>query len=263
MKDTSRRKFFRGLEASVTALVLGRLNPVKADFEDAARLDGPDDIFTGALIAEDLATTFYYNGLNGKVIQDPALAGPGGSATNVTAMGNAGNVSYLQAALSTEIEHANLLRSLLKGSDAGTDRYQTFYFPAGTFDTLNAFTKMLDALESALIGAYLVAVRQFSYMACQTRVNQAVYFNIDNTHAFGVQDLEYFAQVAASIAGVEAEHRVLGRVITNTNPANNISYEQTGSITNVYRGSTSAITALTPFLVPSTGPAYNIPWYLI
>ena len=32
--------------------------------------DTPTDIFTAALIAEDLATTFYYNGLVGPVIMD-------------------------------------------------------------------------------------------------------------------------------------------------------------------------------------------------
>ena len=31
-------------------------------------------IFTAALIAEDLATTFYYQGLVGEVLQDPRLA---------------------------------------------------------------------------------------------------------------------------------------------------------------------------------------------
>ncbi len=36
------------------------------------------------MIAEDLATTFYYNGLVGPVITDAALAGPDGSATSNT-----------------------------------------------------------------------------------------------------------------------------------------------------------------------------------
>src|SRR5579872_4069404 len=67
--------------------------------------DTVKEIFTAALIAEDLATTFYYNGLVGPVIQDVNLAGPGGSATNVTAAGNFGNVDYLRAALTEEIAH--------------------------------------------------------------------------------------------------------------------------------------------------------------
>ena len=70
--------------------------------------------------------------------------------------------------------------------------------------------------------------------------------------------LEYFAKVAASIMGIECEHRVLGRVISNTNPANNLNYEQTDGLTAVYNGPTSAVAALTPFLTPSTGQAYSL-----
>jgi len=147
------------------------------------------------------------------------------------------------------------LRSLVNGSDASGDPYQTFYFPAGTFDTLAAFTAMLDALESAFIGAYLAAVRQFSFMA--SRPN-SFYVNAAQTHTYSRDDLSYFAQVSASIMGVECEHRTLGRVISNTNPANNLTYESTDGITNVFHGATSAVNALTPFLTPSTGPAYSL-----
>src|SRR6202050_5130419 len=54
--------------------------------------DTVQQIFTAALIAEDLATTFYYNALIGAVIQDPALAGPEGTALAV--FGSTGNVGY-------------------------------------------------------------------------------------------------------------------------------------------------------------------------
>jgi hypothetical protein len=57
--------------------------------------------------------------------------------------------------------------------------------------------------------------------------------------------------------GIEAEHRVLGRVISNSNPANNLAYEQTDGLNAVYNGPNSAVAALTPFLSPSTGPAYS------
>ncbi|MGH9611954.1 MAG: hypothetical protein ACRD4P_02620, partial [Bryobacteraceae bacterium] len=204
----------------------------------------------------DLATTFYYNGLIGGVIQDPALAGPGGSATNVTSAGNLGNVNYLQAALSAEIEHATLLRSLLAlGPDASTDPVQTFYFPKGSFDTLDAFTALLDALENAFIGAYTLAVRSFAHMASITSKGPAVFGY--KGKAFSADQFEYFAEVAATIQGVESEHRVLGRVISNTNPANNLYYEQTDGLTSVYNGNKSAVVALTPFLTASTGPAYS------
>src|ERR1700736_6010726 len=55
--------------------------------EKAQAMDTVKEIFTAALIAEDLATTFYYNALVGPVIQDVNLAGPGGSANNVQSNG--------------------------------------------------------------------------------------------------------------------------------------------------------------------------------
>ena len=214
-------------------------------------------IVTAALIAEDLATTFYYNGLIAPaVIQDPNLAGPGGSATNVTSAGNLGNVEYLQAALTEEIAHANLLRSLLGASSATTDPFQTFYLPASTFSNLTSFLAILDALENAFIGAYLAAVREFAALAADAKAGSA--FPPGRATTSDSTTLEYYAEVAASILGVECEHRVLGRVIGNQNPANDRVYELTDGITCVYNGSTSAVTALTPFLTASTGPAYSL-----
>lgn len=254
-----RRSFFKGLgmvgAGAAAIFASGHFNPAKADFDSSALPDDPNVIFTAALIAEDLATTFYYNGLIGKAIQDPALAGPGGTATNVTSAGDAGNVSYIRAALTQEFTHANLLRSLLNGTDASGDPYQTFYFPAGTFDTLSAFTGMLEALENAFIGAYLAAIRQFAFMAARPNSD---YFNSNNTHTFSRDELIYFAQVSASILGVECEHRVLGRDLSSTNPPNQLNFEQTDSIVNVYNGSASAVSALLPFLKPATGPAYSL-----
>lgn len=125
------------------------------------RRDGdPDDkssdtaqqIFTAALINEDLATTMYYHSLVGGVIQDPNLAGPGGSLSNPASLANVG---YLQGALSAETAHANLLRELAGGTTAAKDPVQTFYFPTGTFDNLTNFLPILIALEGAFIGAYL------------------------------------------------------------------------------------------------------------
>ncbi len=138
----NRRKFFKGvgivgMSATVAPLLLTALtptlaraatseSPTEAASEAAQAKDTVAEIATAALIAEDLATTFYYNGLIGGVIQDPNLAGPGGSADNVTSQGNLGNVNYIQAALGEEISHANLLRNLLKIPSAGKDPAQTF-----------------------------------------------------------------------------------------------------------------------------------------
>src|SRR5208283_161554 len=94
-----------------------------------------------------------------------ALAGPGGSATHVTKSGNFGNVDYVRAALTEEIAHANLFRTLLGISGPGNDPVQTFYFPAGVFDTLTPFIATLEALENAFIGAYLNAIVEFARMS--------------------------------------------------------------------------------------------------
>ena len=75
---------------------------------------------------------------------------------------------------------------------------------------------------------------------------------------YTAEQLDYFAKVAASILGVESEHRVLGRVIGNSNPANNLAYEQTDGLNAVYNGPNSAVAALTPFLTSSTGPGYSL-----
>ena len=264
-----RRSFVRGagmlgLGVAASGLALATPSAMAQDSagkREQTRNQGRDtvaEIVTAALIAEDLATTFYYNALVGNVIQDVNLAGPGGSATNVTAAGNFGNVAYVRAALTEEIAHGALLRSLLGSTDASKDPYQTFYFPAGTFDTLPAFTGLLDALENAFIGAYLNAIQEFATKAARKRAGQA----LEADQAYTADQLEYFAKVSATIMGVEAEHRVLGRVISNSNPANNLLYEQTDGLDAVYHGPYSAVAALTPFLTPSTGPAASFPFAL-
>jgi hypothetical protein len=268
----NRRNFMQrtglaGVAAMAAPLLAGAVIPtrVRADesespgeaAEEAAQAkDTVTEIATAALIAEDLATTFYYNGLVGAVIQDPNLAGPGGSADNVTSAGNLGNVNYIQAALTEEISHANLLRSLLGISKASRDPEQTFYFPAGSFDTIGPFLGLLDALENAFIGAYLNAIQEFATMASNARLRRDRHEWYDT--AYSPEELDYLAKVSATIMGIECEHRVLGRVISNSNPANNRNYETTDGITAVYNGPNSAVVALTPFLTPGTGPAYSL-----
>ena len=207
-----------GLSAAALATFSGA---VKLSAQSAATQDSVAQIVTAALVAEDLATTFYYNGLVGHVIEDPSLAGSGGGissdGTPRVTNGNAGNVIYIQAALSEEVNHANLLRSLLGGKNASSDPYQTFYFPTSTFADIGAFLATLDALENAFIGAYLNAIREFSMLAAQASANPG-------SQPYTADQLTYFAVVAASIMGVECEHRTLGRVISGSDPANNRNY---------------------------------------
>jgi len=270
--NLGRRRFLTqagvlGMGAAAAGLTLGTAKRAmalteaqqEAQQESEQAKDTVKEIFTAALIAEDLATVFYYNGLVGPVIEDPNLAGPGGTATSVSAAGNAGNVNYLQAALTEEIDHANLFRSLLGGTAASGDPVQTFYFPAGSFDTLANFTGLLNALEDAFIGAYLNAIQEFATKGANVRGEgeRWWYWERDGSKYTPVE-LDYYSKVAASILGIEAEHRVLGRVISNTNPANNLAYEQTDGLNAVYNGPNSAVAALTPFLTSSTGPGYSL-----
>lgn len=261
-----RRNFLRkagvfGLGAAASGLVLASGTPAQAQLENQAEQmqdyeqnkDTVMEIATAALIAEDLATTFYYNGLVGQVIQSSQLAGMGGSATNVMASGNLGNVLYIRAALSEEINHADLFRSVLGISGPAKDPIQKFYFPAGTFNTLAAFTGMLNALENAFIGAYMNAIQELAHMAAQSKGGGPAH----DSGPYPKETLIYYAKVVASVMGIECEHRVLGRVISNSNPANNLNYEQTDGINAVYNGPNSAVAALTPFLTPSTGPGYS------
>lgn len=242
-----------GVGAAATGLVLGSTTPLHAESYNESK-DTVKEIFTAALIAEDLATTFYYNALVGKVIQDPNLSGPGGTATHVTSKGNLGNVYYVRAALTEEISHADLLRSLLGIADAAKDPVQQFYFPSGSFDTLGAFTGLLNALENAFIAAYMTAIQELAGKAALAK--QSTQWRDSDGTKYTPPQLEYFAKVAASIMGIECEHRVLGRVISNSNPANNLNYESTDGLDAVYNGAKSAVVALTPFLTPSTGPGY-------
>ncbi len=266
-RNFMQRTSLAGMAAVAAPLLAGVMIPAKAradERESAAEAaeeasqakDTVTEIATAALIAEDLATTFYYNGLVGAVIEDPNLAGPGGSADHVSSGGNLGNVNYIQAALTEEISHANLLRSLLGISGASADPAQTFYFPAGSFDTLGPFLGLLDALENAFIGAYLNAIQEFATMSANVRGKQSRHEWYDSRYS--AEELDYLAKVAASIMGIECEHRVLGRVISNSNPANNRNYETTDGITAVYNGSSSAVVALTPFLTSGTGPGYSL-----
>ena len=222
--------------------------------------DTAQQIFTAALIAEDLAITMYYNALVGGVIQDPNLSGTGGSATNVTANGSLANVGYLRGALAEEISHAALLRTQLNITASTSDPVQTFYFPTGTFDTLANFFPIIIALETAFVAAYMTAVQEFGLMLGDVSPYSSTQMAASGT-TYSATDLATFAMICAAILGVEAEHRTLARAIpppptfggTSILPSDNVCYESTDSLQSVYNGMNSAAAALAPFLSSSSG----------
>jgi hypothetical protein len=175
----------------------------------------------------------------------------------VTASGSLSNVGYLRGALHEEKVHSNLFRSLLGrvNNSFQNDPYLTFYLPTGCFDSLTPFIAVLEALENAFIAAYMAAVQEFALMAAVGKPQTLGGITYQPT------DLVYYAGVAASILGVEAEHRALGRaIVPNDIPANQLDYEQQYGILTVYNGQyNSAVAALTPFLTPGSGKtAYSL-----
>jgi hypothetical protein len=235
----SRAGFIRSVVAGGVGLaLLGSANEANA----ADRGDSVDSEFRAglsiALIAEQLATTFYYTVLTSKqMMSDSQL---GGSSTDpnhpgIPPNGNPANVRFLQAALDAETKHAAAL------IEAGASSpYTRFYFPASTFtpickagqlcnlgnsDDPTTFLGVLDALESAFVAAYLAGIRAF----------------ISLGHPAA-------AEVAANIVAVEAEHLFVGRVISGAQPSNDRAM-QTASFAML----SDAATALRPFL---TGQAF-------
>ncbi len=271
----NRRSFLTGLSVAglgvAAASITGCSGGTTAAAQAPATADSATQIFTAALIAEDLAITTYFNILTGGAIQDTNLAGTGGSATQVSASGSVVNVAYFQAALSEEIAHAQLLRTLLNlktdgSGDVAAGVPASFYFPAGTFDKLSNVLPTLLALETAFIGAYMTAVEEFASMAAGYNGFSATQTNPAGGNYTQAQ-LVNFAKVSAAILGVEAEHRALARAVPSVTlgspayagvtvlPANNVNYEGTdgltGLIVNAGSGATAAA-ALTPFLATGT-----------
>jgi hypothetical protein len=267
-----------GFGAATSAVAIGCGGKAMKSVSAAASTDSAADILTAALIAESLAITTYYTALSSiGVITDSNLAGPGGTAVNVSDGGSQINVAYLQGALLEEVAHAQLLRQSLglpaSGTgDAAAGIPQTFYYPSGTFSSLSSFLPVLVALEEAFIGAYMTAVEEFASMAAAYNGFGATQANPPQSGSNLTQaDLILYAKVAASIMGVESEHRALVRGIPgvtvaspmyaglNLIPANNMNYESdaglTGLITSVSGSTTTtAAAALGPFIMTGANP---------
>jgi hypothetical protein len=169
------------------------------------------------------------------------------------------------------------LRSLLglptSGSgDAAAGIPQTFYYPTGTFSSLTGFIPVLLALETAFIGAYMTAVEEFASMAAGYNGFSATQANpASSGNNLTQANLILYGKVAASILGVESEHRALVRGIPNVTvstpnyaginliPANNVNYEVTDGLTGLITSisgssSTTAAAALTPFIAAGSNP---------
>jgi hypothetical protein len=195
-------------------------NPVAA-----TPVDPIGAILTIARTAEQLAVTFYSNGIAS------AMAGR----LNLSGL----QLDNIKAAAIEEQIHLNFFAAAGGGSLA-----DTFSFPDGgaTFTDLRSFITTQQALEGVFDAAFIAAVYEFA---------QA-----------GRPDL---AQIAAEIAMIESEHRVLGRNIaaearltnyngTNFGVADNWAF---GLLSFASVGDAPAIVKAAGFLGPNAYYAYS------
>jgi hypothetical protein len=223
---SSRGIFLKGAAAAgIGAVLAGASTTLALDTSAAGpRPDTVASILATLLVTERLAATFYYTGLTSPgVMRNRHL---GGSSTNALDPGLPPNgkpphVRCLQAALDAESKHAALLVQA-----GATSPHTQFYFPRTTFTQMGtstdpqSFLGVLDHLETMEVGAYIAAVHALA--------------------SLGHVDL---AGLSAGIAGVEAEHRMLGRLVAGLKPANNLTLERMP-----FAHVSDAAAALRPFL---------------
>lgn len=101
------------------------------------------DILSIARTAEQLAVTFYSNGI--KQHEQLGIAGD--------------DLTYLQSAVTEEQLHQEFL-----AQSGGQSLADVFSFPHGdaTFTDKSLFTQTLEQLETAFVAAYLAAVKEFA-----------------------------------------------------------------------------------------------------
>src|SRR5919202_4063037 len=223
---SSRGTFLRGAVAAGVSTALAGASVTLAPDASAAETcpDTVSSILATLLLTERLATTFYYTALTSPGVMGNSQLG--GSSTDaldpgLPPNGNPPHVRCLQAALDAESKHAALL------AQAGaTSPHTQFYFPRATFTQMgtstdpHTFLGVLDHLETVAVGAYIAAVHALA--------------------SLGHVDL---AGLTAGIAGVEAEHRMLGRLLAGLKPANNLTLERMP-----FAHVSAAAPALRPFL---------------
>ena len=179
---TNRRGFLKRAALAAggaTVLATGRFETL---FATSADCPGTTlDILNAALTAEQLAQTFYFHGLRASAVQLPNVH-------------SSDHVHYFQAALWEEHRHAVLLSSVGATSLAGPNAI--FFFPVGAFTVEGTFLAVLDALETAFIGAYTAAIGQWA------SPTSAAATSVPSGFTSG-----QLAKIAAQILGVEAEHR--------------------------------------------------------
>lgn len=154
VRHPSRRALLRGAAVGAagvvgaTAVGAGVLSVFPRGIAQAAAssskcIDSVQTILNIAATAEQLAVTFYSNGI-----------------ANAKALGISGvNLDYLKAAVVEEQLHENLLVAA-----GGKSLTSTFSFPSAgkTFSDLDTFINTLNQLESDFESAYLIAISELA-----------------------------------------------------------------------------------------------------
>jgi Ferritin-like domain len=206
---SSRGTFLKSAVAAGMGAVLAGASVTWAPDASAAETcpDTVPNILATLLLTERLATTFYYTGLTSPgVMGDSRLGGSSTDALDpgLPPNGNPHHVRCLQAALDAESKHAAMLARA-----GATSPHTQFYFPRTTFTQMGTstdpqtFLGVLDQLETAAVGVYIAAVSALARLRHVELVS-----------------------LAAGIAGIEAEHRMLGRLLAGLTPANNLTLER-------------------------------------
>ena len=217
---TARRDFLGALAATGAGAALAGSASVAhaAAREPTTCAESVPRILNNLLATEQLATTFYYASLTSPAMtQLRAVA----SAQVRQSVRKAGNGADLRAVLDQEHKHSQLLISA-----GATSAYTQFHFPVQTLSATGSLARqgtflwMVDHLETACIGAYLLAIKHFG--------------------ALGRPDL---ALLATRILGVECEHRVFYRVVGGNDPANNVTLE-----VESFTCTEDVVRVLTPYL---------------
>jgi hypothetical protein len=180
----------------------------------AYAVDTLSDILRTMLVFKDLATVFYATAL---------------SSSGITSALSASQTLRMQAALTTEIAHATVLRSHLSAfpTTSISDPYQTFYFPANIFTSISAtydwyseppyyyqsglqtiangqFIDFLQLLEGGLASAEDAALNQLTALAWNSGSSPAkIPYTPEVTTYPGA------AELMASMEGVDFGHLTL------------------------------------------------------
>ncbi len=218
----ARRRFLASLAATGAGAALATSTSTSPIVYATARgrascSESVPQILNNLLATEQLAMTFYYASLTSPAMAQQRAAA---EARSARALGHAGNGADLRAVLDQEHKHSQLLISA-----GATSSYTQFHFPvltlqsAGSLGHRGTFLWTVDHLETACIGAYLLAVKHFGVL--------------------GRPDL---ALLATRVLGVECEHRVFYRVLGGNDPANNVTLE-----VESFSCTEDVVRALTPY----------------